>query len=85
MKRRGLILILIALFCLFFSGTNRVSAAETTATLVTDASELAVGDQIIIVAKTENYALSTTQNGNNRAQATVTKNDDQRLLRTETK
>ena len=76
MKRRGLILILIALFCLFFSGTNRVSAAETTATLVTDASELAVGDQIIIVAKTENYALSTTQNGNNRGQAKITKDGD---------
>lgn len=44
-------------------------------TLVTDASSLKIGDQIIIVASGNfNYALSTTQNGNNRAQASVTKN-----------
>ena len=41
--------------------------------LVTDVSELAAGKQIIIVAKDYNYALSTTQNGNNRGQAAVTK------------
>lgn len=44
-------------------------------TLVTDASSLAVGDQIVIVAKDYNYALSTTQNGNNRGQASVAKSD----------
>ena len=46
--------------------------------LVTNASALSVGDQIVIVgAKDQNYyALSTTQNKNNRGQADVTKNDN---------
>ena len=44
--------------------------------LVTDASTLQAGDKIVIVAKDYNYALSTTQNSNNRGQATVTKVDD---------
>lgn len=48
--------------------------AEPAWTLVTDVNDLAAGDQIVIVAKNANYAMSTTQNSNNRAQATVTKN-----------
>ena len=43
-------------------------------TLVTDASTLNAGDQVVIVAKGSNYAMSTTQNSNNRAQAPVVKN-----------
>ena len=42
-------------------------------TLVTDASTLAAGDEIVIAAKDYNYALSTTQNNNNRGQAAITK------------
>ena len=42
-------------------------------TLVTDASTLAVGDQIVIVASSSNYALGTTQNDNNRNAVSVTK------------
>lgn len=42
-------------------------------TLVTDAASLAEGDQVVIVANTYNVALSTTQNTNNRGQATVIK------------
>ena len=42
--------------------------------LVTDVNDLSVGTQIIIVATNSNYALSTTQNTNNRSQASVTKN-----------
>ncbi len=45
-------------------------------TKVTDVSTLEVGDQIVIVAKDYNYALSTTQNSNNRGQAAVTKVDN---------
>ncbi len=44
--------------------------------LVKDASTLAVGDDIVIAAKESDYALSTTQNTNNRAQASVSKNGD---------
>lgn len=42
-------------------------------TLVTDASTLKAGDQIVIVAKDYNYAISTEQKSNNRGQAAVTK------------
>ena len=46
--------------------------------LVTDASSLAVGDVIVIVAAAAdaNVAMSTTQNENNRGQQTITKNAD---------
>ena len=47
--------------------------ADPAWTLVTDVNELVAGDQIVIVAKNANYAMSTTQNSNNRAQAAVTK------------
>ena len=53
-----------------------VAALEGTWILVTDASSLKAGDEIIIASKDENYALSTTQNGNNRGQVEVTKTDN---------
>ncbi len=46
-------------------------------TLVTSATGLAVGDKVVIVASEYDYALSTTQNTNNRAQAAVTKTGSQ--------
>ncbi len=51
-----------------------VSDGNCTWTLVTDASNLTVGDETVIVAKDYNFALSTTQNNNNRSQAAVVKN-----------
>lgn len=42
-------------------------------TLVKDQAELTVDSDIIIVSSEEDYALSTTQNSNNRAQAGITK------------
>lgn len=58
--------------------------------LVNDVNSIKVGDEIVIVAKDSNYALSTTQNKNNRGQATVTKDnttvtfgDDVQLLQVE--
>lgn len=44
--------------------------------LVKDANDLTVDSKILIVAKESDFALSTTQNGNNRAHAAVTKGDD---------
>ena len=44
--------------------------------LVTDAANLAAGDKVVIAAKDDSVALSTTQNSNNRPQATITKNGD---------
>lgn len=43
--------------------------------LVTDATDLTVDSEIIIVASDSNNALSTTQNSNNRGQAAITKSD----------
>ncbi len=44
--------------------------------LVTDISMLQEGVQIVIAAKNANFAISTTQNKNNRGQAAITKNSD---------
>ena len=54
--------------------TPEVTAiTEKTATLVTNTAALKAGDQIIIAALNSDVALGTTQNTNNRAQASVTK------------
>ena len=55
---------------------GETAPSYVTATLVTDISTLHTGDQIIIVANEYAYALSTTQNGNNRGQADITKSED---------
>ena len=53
-----------------------VQALEGTWILVTDASSLKAGDEIIIASKDENYALSIAQNTNNRGQVEITKTDN---------
>ena len=45
-------------------------------TLVTDASTLKIGDKVIIAATTADFAISTTQNNNNRGRAAVTKTNN---------
>ena len=50
---------------------------ETTWVKVTDASSLASGDKVVIVAESSDYALSKTQNTNNRGQFAVTKSSDE--------
>ncbi len=44
--------------------------------LVDNVDSLKAGDTIVIVARDYNFALSTTQNGNNRGQAAITKGDN---------
>ena len=51
------------------NGTATVSTWQ----LCTDVTELAVGDQIVIVVQSEEVALGTTQNTSNRSAASVTK------------
>lgn len=51
-------------------------AESKTYHLVNSTDELTTGSEIIIVANNANVALSTTQNGNNRGQAAVTKSSD---------
>lgn len=64
----------VASFVLDMTGIAREGAVEYR--LVTDASTLAAGDEIIIVAAEYDYALGTAQNANNRAAAGVTKDGD---------
>ena len=61
----------VALLLLMAVGTVN---AQSTATLVSDATTLQAGDQIVIVASGENnWALGTTQNNNNRSAVSITK------------
>jgi len=57
-----------------------VLRGESTWNLVTNATTLTVGDQIIIASSAKDYALSTTQNTNNRGQAAIVKSGNQCTL-----
>ena len=48
--------------------------------LVTDASELAAGDQVVVVAKDYNVALSTNQKNNNRGEVAITKEGSEVII-----
>lgn len=48
--------------------------------LLKDASNLKVGDKVVIAAADYNFAISTTQNGNNRGQAAITKSADKKTI-----
>lgn len=52
------------------------NASQEAYSLVSNVSELTVGDQIVIAASGYNYAISTTQNTNNRTSAPVVKKDN---------
>ena len=58
------------------TGGDEGGSTEKVWTLVKSASEIAVGDQIIIAASGYNYAISTTQSSNNRGQAAITKSGE---------
>ena len=57
------------------------TGSPETCTLITDASTLTEGDNIVIVAESYNYAISTTQNENNRGRASVLKENGGTSLR----
>jgi len=57
------------------SEAKRVASDVVEYVLVEDASTITAGDQIIIVAKDYNYALSTEQKDNNRGAASVVKSE----------
>ena len=67
----------IALFTVDFSGVEpEVPSTEEYYELVTDASTLSEGDEVIIATPQYNRALSTTQNTNNRGNVGVTIDGD---------
>ncbi len=59
-----------------FAKTEGTGETKSTWTLVTNASTLAVDDKVVIAAKEYNFALSTTQNNNNRGQASITESEN---------
>lgn len=67
----------ISTFKVDMTGVELVSSVKYT--LLTNIADLKVGDQVIIAAAKAEKAISSTQNGNNRAFAAITKNDDNTL------
>ncbi len=61
----------VGVFNIDMNGISRVTPVNYIR--VTDVADLTLGSEVIIVAKEYDLAMSTTQNGNNRAQAGVTK------------
>lgn len=61
------------LYALFTRTEGGSGGGSSTYQLVTSASDLVAGSSIVIAAKDYNYAVSTTQNTNNRGQASITK------------
>ena len=66
----------VASFSVDFNGVVPASAGETY-TLVTDASSLRAGDEIVLLNAEGTYAVSTTQNSNNRGVVAVTTQNGQ--------
>ena len=60
--------------------TGVALAAPVQYTLLTDIAKLNVGDQVVIAAANANFAISSTQNTNNRAQAAITKSSDKSTI-----
>ncbi len=48
--------------------------------LVTNANQISVGSKVVIAAANANYAMSTTQNNNNRGQATINKDNTNKTI-----
>ncbi len=76
---RSRLLAWLLVFTMVFGLVPAVAAAEespATYTKVTDVAQLAVGDQVVIVANDYDYALGTNQKTNNREAVSITKTGD---------
>ncbi len=69
----SLLLVLVMIMTLLPTAAFAADADTVSAKLVTDASQLAVGDKILIAAKDFGYVISTNQKANNRATADAVK------------
>ena len=76
----SLLLTLVMVVSLLPTAVFAADGEAQTATLVTDASTLKVGDEVVIAAKDYDYALGTNQKTNNREAAAITKQNDKLTL-----
>ena len=76
----SLLLTLVMVVSLLPTAVLAADGEAQTATLVTDASTLKVGDEVVIVAKDYDYALGTNQKTNNREATAITKQNDKLTL-----
>lgn len=76
--KKSLLVLMVVFIAVFTLGvSSKVKAASDTYKLVKDVNDLAIDDEVIIVAAKENYAMSTAQNSNNRGSVAVTKNGEE--------
>ena len=75
MKKHLLLFKTLIIACLAMVTGGGISVAQGTYEKVTDDSSLEAGASVIIVNESSNVALSTTQNKNNRGQASITINN----------
>lgn len=68
----------ISAFGIDMTGVALVAPVQYT--LLTDITKLNIGDQVVIAAANANFAISATQNSNNRAQAAITKSADKSTI-----
>ena len=76
----SLLLTLVMVVSLLPTAVFAADGEAQTATLVTDASTLKVGDEVVIAAKDYDYALGTNQKTNNREATAITKQNDKLTL-----
>ena len=76
----SLLLTLVMVVSLLPTAVFAADGEAQTATLVTDASTLKVGDEVVIAAKDYDYALGTNQKTNNREAAAIAKQNDKLTL-----
>ena len=77
---RCLALLLAVVMVLSVMPVAMAEGTTQTATLVTDASSLKAGDEIVIAAIDADYALGTNQKTNNREAVAVTKGGEKLTL-----
>lgn len=84
MKKKGLLLLLVALLCLLFvtpvNKQAKAAAGDITASLVTDSTTLKVGDQIVIASADSTKVLSVNQKTNNRAAVSATLSNEKLVI-----
>ena len=76
--KKSFLQVLFTMVLIVLCGLGNLSAQ--TWQLVTDATQLAAGDQVVIAALDSNYAMSTDQRNTNRGAIAITKNENELII-----